>query len=211
ARHLFRTREREQEIVGVELELLAYEHTVTGIEIPPIRATVDRLLPVVTAIATDRRCALKPPDGGPLVGDLEGGKISFEPGGQVEFSSPPCTSPANAFSCVSEAARQLDEGMSSAGLALPSFAYDPLTPFDAVPLQLRDARYDCFFEMFDSVGVWGRGQAVNTTSIQVALDHGPTEEGKRRRWLTAQRLSPVATAIFAASPFASGLDSGFRS
>ncbi|WP_095756533.1 ergothioneine biosynthesis glutamate--cysteine ligase EgtA [Streptomyces xinghaiensis] len=137
--------------------------------------------------------------------------LTFEPGGQIELSSPPAGSLA---ACVADAAadlRRVRAALAARGLALAGHGHDPWNP----PRRLLTApRYRAMEAYFDRAGPAGRAMMCATASVQVCLDAGHEEPGPlghARRWRLAHLLGAVLVAAFANSPLRQGVPTGWRS
>ncbi|WP_051723365.1 ergothioneine biosynthesis glutamate--cysteine ligase EgtA [Streptomyces albus] len=137
--------------------------------------------------------------------------LTFEPGGQIELSSPPAGSLA---ACVADAAadlRLVRAALAGRGLALAGHGHDPWNP----PRRLLTApRYRAMEAYFDRAGPAGRAMMCATASVQVCLDAGHEEPGPLghvRRWRLAHLLGAVLVAAFANSPLRQGVPTGWRS
>jgi ergothioneine biosynthesis glutamate--cysteine ligase EgtA len=140
-----------------------------------------------------------------------GGRITLEPGGQIELSSRPAASPAR---CLQQTALELDvlrATLAPAGLVLEGQGLEPYrTPARVLDLP----RYQAMEEYFDASGPWGRMMMRATASVQVnvdAGDEGDDTTGYRFRWALAHRLGPVLVAAFANSPLWQGKPTGWVS
>jgi len=188
---------------GVELEWLVRDHRDPLAPVP-----MERLRAALAQL-------------GPLDVLPNGGRITLEPGGQVELSSRPADSPA---SCLRETAADLAElrgALASAGLLLEGCGLEPYRD----PARILDLpRYRAMESYFDGAGRWGRMMMRATASVQVNIDagedtdpwtlaaangHGTTSY--RFRWALAHRLGPVLVAAFANSPLWHGRPTGWRS
>ena len=134
-----------------------------------------------------------------------GGTVTYEPGGQIEFSSSPSESAAGAVEQAFLVWNQLSDAFWQHDICLVSLGTDPWTKAGAVAQQLTAARYRAMAKYFATRGEHGAVMMRNTCSLQVNLDQGG---GLKRdeRWLVANLISPVLTAMFASSP-APGLQS----
>ncbi|MCB9904095.1 MAG: hypothetical protein H6831_06780 [Planctomycetes bacterium] len=128
-----------------------------------------------------------------------GGRLTFEPAGQIEHSTAIFETAAAALDDVEATARALDDGFSKRGVRLASLGIDLWNSVDDVPQQLQAARYLSMAAYFAARGPHGAVMMRNTGSVQVNLDLGPPVVDAER-WLLANLLSPVATASFACSP-----------
>jgi glutamate--cysteine ligase len=140
-----------------------------------------------------------------------GGRLTIEPGGQVEISSAPA---AGIGSCVTQAGRDLAavrEALGSAGLTLAGMGVDPYR----LPARVLDLpRYAAMEQFFDRGGPWGRVMMCSTASVQVCVDAGGDDDGPsgyRYRWRLLHALGPVLVAAFANSPLRAGRLTGWKS
>ena len=130
-------------------------------------------------------------------GALPGGcRVTFEPGGQLELSSP-ADLPPGACQAVAEDLAHLRRHLSDAGIGLVGIGLDPLRGERRV---LRAPRYTAMERYFNSFGTEGRTMMCSTTSVQVNLDMGSGDEVEDR-WRLVHLVGPVFTAAFANSPF----------
>jgi ergothioneine biosynthesis glutamate--cysteine ligase EgtA len=180
-------------VVGVELEWLVCDR------LDPVR-------PVSHQEVRDHLAALDVP--GRLPGN---GRLTVEPGGQVELSSAPAAAVGD---CVQAACRDLAAmraALQPAGLTLVGHGIDPYRP----PSRVLDLpRYAAMEEFFDRGGHWGRLMMCSTASVQVCMDAGyetPGPEGFRFRWRLMHALGPVLVAAFANSPLRAGRPTGWKS
>jgi glutamate--cysteine ligase len=171
--------------IGIELEWLAVR-----IDDPERPAAFDTVRHAVEAL-------------GPLPG---ASTVSFEPGGQVELSSPALPG-LDACEPLRRDSVALGRALADAGVALLAVGLAPGPARDRV---LRTPRYDAMEAYFDADGDAGRTMMRSTAAIQVNVDLGPPAEAERR-WRLAHDLGPVLAAAFANSPLARGGPTGWRS
>lgn len=136
----------------------------------------------------------------------ESSRLTFEPGGQVELSSPPLPLDRSCDAVARDAA-VLGDALAEAGVALMSLGLEPGPQRDRV---VRTPRYDAMEAYFDSCGPSGRTMMRSTAALQVNLDLGSGPE-IRRRWEAAHDLGPVLAASFANSPIATDGPTGYHS
>jgi glutamate--cysteine ligase len=179
--------------IGVELEWLVHDGR-------------DPALPVDQQRVASALAGLGAP------GALPGrGRLTTEPGGQVELSSAPV---AGIAGCVAAASRDLDvihEAVRPAGLCLAGEGLDPIRP----PRRVLDLpRYAAMEEFFSRAGPWGRLMMCSTASVQVCVDAGEETGGPasfRWRWRLLHAIGPVLVAAFANSPLHHGRPTGWKS
>jgi glutamate--cysteine ligase len=140
-----------------------------------------------------------------------GSRLTREPGGQVELSSPPASSLAGCVTAMAEDLAVLRAAVARAGLVLVGNGMDP---HREPPRVLDHPRYRAMERYFDREGPWGRTMMRRTASLQVNLDSGEdsdTVAGYRNRWALVHRIGPVMVAAFANSPFQDGRPTGWVS
>lgn len=185
ARGLSAPVQNDQHRVGVELEWLAVRLD------DPSRAVPFKSLQAAVA-------SLDPLSGG--------SRITFEPGGQVELSSPALDGLA-ACATLSRDATTLRAALETVGMGLAAIGLDPDGSRERV---VRSPRYDAMEAFFDKDGDAGRTMMRSTAAIQVNVDLGHGEE-RERRWRRAHDVGPVLAAAFANSPLSGGEPTGWRS
>jgi glutamate--cysteine ligase len=179
------------ELVGTELEwLVAFtDHPADPVPIPLLRELLD---------------AVGPPPGGSAV--------TYEPGGQLELSSPAHRGPSACWLAVDRDARHVRGALRRAGIDLLPTAIDPLRRPER---QLAAPRYDAMAAYFDrlpdGLGAMGPAMMTSTASVQVNLDIGADEEDAAARWRLLHTVGPTMVAAFANSPVQAGVDTGWRS
>lgn len=151
---------------------------------------------------------LAPYPGVPGVSLPEGGALTLEPGGQLEYSSP-------AFGSVDAVVERLEavipplvRAARDAGIAFVARGLDPVNPLSRARLELDAERYTRMAAHYDRRGPWGRRMMRQTAAVHVNLDLG---DAPAERWAVANAAVPVWTAIFANSPRAEGRETGHRS
>ncbi len=136
-----------------------------------------------------------------------GSRITVEPGGQLEVSTPPSDSVAALISAVRIDTAALGSLVAERGFVLGQQGTDPLRPPRRL---LHTPRYDALEVSFDRVGSLGRQMMNSTASLQVCVDAGePTELADR--WRAVHALGPPLVAMFANSPSLCGAPTGWVS
>jgi glutamate--cysteine ligase len=129
-----------------------------------------------------------------------GSTLSFEPGGQLELSSPPCPDESAACAVLGADTASVAAALAPAGAELVGVGLCP-EPADA--LVVASPRYLAMDAYFRGDGGAGHTMMRDTASVQVSLDNlgGPA---LGRRWRLAHDLGPTLAACFANSPTACG-------
>jgi glutamate--cysteine ligase len=137
----------------------------------------------------------------------QGSSVTVEPGGQLEISSPPCSSLTELIATVESDTTALTDLLDLAGLVLTGSGSDPHRP----ARRLVDIpRYAAMETAFDRIGPMGRVMMCSTAAVQVCLDAGTSAE-MALRWAALHDLGPVLLAAFANSPWLGGRHTGWAS
>jgi glutamate--cysteine ligase len=168
--------------VGVELELLTLAS-----DDPRRRPSPTALLDAVA---------------GPPLPD--GGRLTLEPGGQIELSSRTYDGPLAAIRAASADLGVLRSRLGAAAVATAAVGLDPSRPPRRIPVS---PRYEAMEAYFEGDGGAGLAMMCATASLQVNLDLGDADMVVRR-WRLAHALGPVLVAAFANSPVAAGRPTG---
>jgi glutamate--cysteine ligase len=137
-----------------------------------------------------------------------GGRITIEPGGQLELSTAPHANHHDACEAAATDLFRLDQACQKRGLELIALGSDPVRPPERI---VRAPRYNAMQQHFDRTSRSGVTMMCNTASIQLNVGLGTDRHDMTRRWQRANALGPVLTACFANSPFAEGIPSGWQS
>jgi glutamate--cysteine ligase len=141
-----------------------------------------------------------------------GSRITYEPGGQLELSSPAFRGPSACWRALSEDADHVRRPLAEAGLVLLPTALDP---FRTPRRQLAHPRYDAMEAYFAAVAGPGPDMGPlmmnSTAAVQVNLDIGADRDDAARRWRLLHAVGPAMVATFANSPVHAGRDTGWRS
>ncbi len=155
------------------------------------------------------RFGWKPVMEGPTVIGLErdGANISLEPGGQFELSGAPL---ADIHKIRAETVSHLDETKAVAGdlgLGFLSLGFHPTISRDQAEIMPK-GRYDIMRRYMPKVGNLGLDMMLRTCTVQANLDFG-SEADMIAKFRASLALQPIATALFANSPFTEGRPNGF--
>jgi glutamate--cysteine ligase len=137
-----------------------------------------------------------------------GGRISFEPGGQLEIISPVFDSHAPLAAFLRTTVLQLRKSADRAGVALLALGVDPYNEIESVALQLHAPRYDRMTRYFESRDPSGIRMMRQTASMHVSVELGPRIMD---RWRLLNALAPYLTAAFANSSEYAGHRTGYAS
>lgn len=150
-------------------------------------------------------------EGDTLVGlvrseEAGGGSVTLEPAGQLELSGAPLE---NIHQTCAEVSRHLKEVQAVAeklGQSYMGIGYSPLWGLDEAP-QMPKGRYQLMNQYMPKQGGRGLEMMYLTSTVQVNLDFG-SEADMVEKLRIALALQPLATALFANSPFKNGQPTG---
>lgn len=151
----------------------------------------------------DNVIALKQPDC-PM-----GGNITLEPGGQLELSGAPLETLHETCREVDRHLKQVHDIGQDLGVGFLGLGFSPKWTLAETP-RMPKGRYEIMRSYMPRMGEHGLDMMHRTCTIQVNLDFSDeTDMVKKLR--VGLALQPVATAIFANSPFREGRPNGFLS
>jgi glutamate--cysteine ligase len=138
-----------------------------------------------------------------------GGAISLEPGGQFELSGAPLETLHETASETAAHLAQLKQVADPFGIRFLALGMSPLWSRAETPVMPK-ARYTIMREYMPKVGQLGLDMMFRTSTVQVNLDFS-SEADMVRKLRVSLALQPIATALFANSPFTEGQPNGFQS
>jgi glutamate--cysteine ligase len=205
---LFRPSPSERRYIGAEVELIALLAS-SGRVCPVSSESGPSSLGLLRAFGASRAWREeRSAKGVPRFVTPDGVVVTFEPGGQIEFASPPCASVNELLAVLHGVIDPLRDAAHRFGVELHSRGIDPLNNILEVPLQLDAERYVRMSSFFESVGPSGARMMRQTAAVQVSVDGG---DDPARRWRFLADVAPYLTAIFANSRRYAGVDAGLQS
>ncbi|MEL6437523.1 MAG: glutamate-cysteine ligase family protein, partial [Pseudomonadota bacterium] len=151
-------------------------------------------------------------DEGNLIGLYEPdgmGAISLEPGGQFELSGAPLETIHQTCRESNAHLAQLRQIADPLGIKFLGLGGSPKWTLGETP-RMPKSRYDIMRAYMPKVGSQGLDMMHRTSTIQVNLDFA-SEADMRKKMQVSYRLQPIATALFANSPFTDGKANGLLS
>lgn len=139
----------------------------------------------------------------------KGANISLEPGGQFELSG---AAVENLHETAAELRQHLEEVAAIAGplgVRFMGLGAAPEWRHEEMPVMPK-GRYRLMTDYMGRVGTHGTQMMYRTCTVQVNLDFS-SEADMAKKMRVALALQPVATALFASSPFFEGKLNGHRS
>jgi glutamate--cysteine ligase len=141
--------------------------------------------------------------------DETGASITLEPGGQLELSGALLDNIHQTCREVNTHLKQVRSVSGPLGIAFLGMGFQPKWRREDMQWMPK-GRYRIMREYMQKVGTLGQDMMTRTCTVQVNLDFG-SEADMVRKFRTSLALQPVATALFANSPFTEGRPNGYLS
>jgi glutamate--cysteine ligase len=194
---------------GVEFEVLGY----TANDFERLDAgSVQRVLAQLAAASSSSSQAgnLIYEDDTVIEASLEdGGRVTVEPGGQVEFSGAPRSSLIEIERDIKVFLARLHEIAEANECVFLAAGFDPVRRLDE-QRWFPKARYDVMRPYLAAHGARAWDMMARTCAVQVNLDYD-SDIDLAQKFILGNRLAPIVTAIFANSPFEDGALSRYKS
>ena len=140
---------------------------------------------------------------------LGGGAITLEPGGQFELSGAPLETLHETCDEVHIHLEQVKEVAGELGLGFLGLGSDPKWSRAEISVMPK-GRYGIMRRYMPTKGELGLDMMLRSATVQVNLDFD-SERDMVRKFRVSLALQPIATALFANSPFTEGEPNGFLS
>lgn len=142
-------------------------------------------------------------EGGKLIGlEKDGANVSLEPGGALELSGAPVETIHQTCDEVNVHLAEVKSVADEIGVKFIGLGAAPEWQHSDMPLMPK-GRYTLMNDYMEKVGTMGTAMMRRTCTVQVNLDFG-SEADAVQKMRVALALQPVATALFANSPFFEG-------
>ena len=176
----------------------------------PLPFEGERSIEAVLAALRDRHGWAELREGGKLTWlEKDGANVSLEPGGALELSGAPLESIHETCDEVNQHLREVMDIANEIGVSFIGLGAAPTWTHAQMPLMPK-GRYKLMDAYMGKVGTMGRTMMRRTCTVQVNLDFG-SEADMVQKMRVAVALQPVATALFANSPFFEGQTNGHKS
>ncbi|WP_173087299.1 glutamate--cysteine ligase [Devosia sp. 1635] len=137
------------------------------------------------------------------------GGISLEPGAQFELSGAPQEDLHGTAAELAEHMRVAKAAAAPLDIHFLGLGVTPTWSVAEIP-SMPKSRYGIMAPYMEQVGTLGTSMMFRSCTVQANLDFS-SEADMVRKLRVALALQPIATALFANSPFVDGRDSGFLS
>jgi glutamate--cysteine ligase len=148
-------------------------------------------------------------NGNPIALTKEGCNISLEPGGQFELSGAPLETLHQTCCEVHTHLDELKKIAEPLSIGMLGMGFQPKWRRDEIPWMPK-GRYKIMREYMPKKGGLGLDMMLRTCTVQVNLDFA-SEPDMVRKFQVSLALQPIATALFANSPFVEGRPVGYLS
>jgi len=139
----------------------------------------------------------------------KGGIISLEPGGQLELSGAPLATLHETHEELRQHLIEVREIGGELGIGFLGIGFSPKWTLAETPVMPK-ARYGIMQRYMPKRGRLGLDMMFRTATVQVNLDFAD-EADMVEKMRAGLALQPIATALFANSPFTTGRPNGFKS
>lgn len=139
----------------------------------------------------------------------DGQSVSLEPGGQLELSGAMLETLHQTCAESNSHLRQAQAVSEKLGIKYIGMGFNANTKREDVPVMPK-GRYNIMRDYMPKKGSLGLDMMLRTCTIQVNLDYS-SEADMVKKFRVSLALQPLATAIFASSPFTEGKPNGFQS
>lgn len=138
-----------------------------------------------------------------------GASVSLEPGGQFELSGAPLETIHDICDETGQHLEEVRTVASELGLGFMGLGFDPQWAREEVPVMPK-GRYKIMRSYMPKKGNLGLDMMLRTCTVQANLDYS-SEADMVEKFRVSLALQPLATALFANSPFTEGKPNGFLS
>jgi glutamate--cysteine ligase len=148
-------------------------------------------------------------DGNIIAAVRDGASITLEPGGQFELSGAPLETIHQTCNETTEHLNAIREISENLNIGFIGLGFHPTLRRDEVPVMPK-GRYDIMRRYMPLKGNLGLDMMLRTCTVQVNIDFA-SEADMIEKFRVSLALQPLATALFANSPFKEGRPGGFKS
>jgi glutamate--cysteine ligase len=149
-------------------------------------------------------------EGEHIIGGKKGGaSLSLEPGGQFELSGAPLETIHETCAEITQHLKETRAIAEPMGAEFLGLGFSPIWSLEETPTMPK-GRYGIMRAYMAKVGRLGREMMFRSCTVQSNLDFG-SEADMVKKMRVSLALQPIATALFANSPFAEGRANGFKS
>ena len=194
------------ELIGVETEMFVLQHTSSVPAVVPFFQTGGKgLRTILHELAqqegwSDDYCGDEHLSAAALSITIDNGdRITFEPGGQIEYSSRPHTDLHTLLMHSSALQEKLRAHLAQHSMLLLQLGINPWHTLDEIGLQIPKHAYRLLDDHFSNFSPIGKRMMRQACTQQISLDCGSSETMLAKRYLVCNLLAPYVAAMFANS------------
>ncbi len=194
--------------VGTEHEKFVFYR----IENTPVPYEGERSIKAILNAIADSEDWMRVFDGDSLIGlkcPKTGAAVSLEPGGQLELSGAPLPTIHQTCREINDHLKILRRIADPMRIAFLGVGVAPTWSVTDMP-QMPKSRYQIMKPYMEKVGTLGTSMMFRSCTVQANLDFSD-EADMVKKLRVSLALQPIATALFANSPFSDSKPNGFRS
>jgi glutamate--cysteine ligase len=200
--------------VGAEVELFGFTREgLARIDSAQVQAIIEGFSQqIVSRVSEDgfvTEAVLGAPWPPPGRSPIAPSRLTLEPGGQIEFSGAPHRSLAETERVLADYLQRLAEIAAANGVIIIAAGFDPVRGIEEQKW-IPKRRYEIMRPYLARRGRRAWDMMCRTAAIQLNFDYADLAD-LAKKFTLANRLGPVAAAIFANSPFERGRLSGYKS
>ncbi|WP_019959805.1 glutamate--cysteine ligase [Woodsholea maritima] len=139
----------------------------------------------------------------------DGASVSLEPGGQFELSGAPLETIHQTCAEVNLHLKEVRDVADELGAGFLGLGFSPKWSLEDTPMMPK-GRYGLMKDYMPKVGTMGHQMMFRSCTVQVNLDFA-SEADMVKKLRVSLALQPLATALFANSPFADETPNGYLS
>ncbi|XP_048620294.1 glutamate--cysteine ligase, chloroplastic [Brassica napus] len=192
-----------------EMWRIGTEHEKIGFDVKTLRPIKYEQITALLNGISERFDWDKVMETGTIIGLKQGMQnISLERGCQLELSGAPLETLHQTYDELNSHLYQVKTVAEDLGIGFLGIGYEPKSNLEDATI-VRKRRYDIIQGYLDRSGS-GPDLGLRTCTVQVNLDYS-SETDMIRKFRASLALQPIATALFANSPFSNGKPNGFLS
>ncbi|VVB11982.1 unnamed protein product [Arabis nemorensis] len=193
-----------------EMWRIGTEHEKFGFEVKTLRPMKYEQITSLLNGISERFNWDKVMENGKVIGLKQGMQnISLEPGGQLELSGAPLETLHQTCDELHSHLYQVKNVAEELGIGFIGIGFEPKSCLEDGTI-VPKRRYDFIRDHLVRSGSSGADVMPKTCTVQVNLDYS-SETDMIRKFRASLALQPIATALFANSPFSNGKPNGFLS
>jgi glutamate--cysteine ligase len=131
---------------------------------------------------------------------MTGDQLRFEPGGQLELITAPCSHFSEAMTRMTAMQSAVKQIATPQGVKFIQHGINPWFEPEEIGLQLPFSRYRALWNYYERLGPLGHRMMLQTASMHINLDFGRDFDHQFMRMWASNLLTPFVSAMFANSP-----------